>query len=261
MPSKINVFWFKRDLRLFDNEVLYAAINQQKPLLLVYFFEPSLLGDPHYSERHWRFVLESIQDLNSSLEHFNTLIITITKEVIPAFLKMLELADIDTVFSTEETGINRTFDRDKAFKRFCKENEIKWLEHQNGGVVRGLKNRENWRSLWDVYMVDRIKPINLSKAMFQEPHFIEELFQNYSNPPHYNSHPQIQKGGRRAGKIWEESFFNERLAFYSSYISKPENSRYGCSRLSPYFAWGCLSIREVYQRAKKLKKRINTSIN
>ncbi|RYZ54666.1 MAG: nucleoside-diphosphate sugar epimerase [Sphingobacteriales bacterium] len=30
-------------------------------------------------------------------------------------------------------------------------------------------------------------------------------------------------------------------------ISKPLDSRRGCSRLSPYIAWGCLSIRQVFQ--------------
>jgi deoxyribodipyrimidine photo-lyase len=51
-----------------------------------------------------------------------------------------------------------------------------------------------------------------------------------------------------------EDFFSERLQHYNKWISKPELSRIGCSRLSPYLAWGNLSIREVYQRLMNFKK-------
>jgi hypothetical protein len=37
----------------------------------------------------------------------------------------------------------------------------------------------------------------------------------------------MQKGGRNERKVWENSFFEERLEFYSFYISKPELAQYG----------------------------------
>lgn len=49
------------------------------------------------------------------------------------------------------------------------------------------------------------------------------------------------------------SFFSERVKNYNQHISKPELSRKGCSRLSPYLAWGNLSIRQVYQAAEMRK--------
>ena len=42
------------------------------------------------------------------------------------------------------------------------------------------------------------------------------------------------------------------------HISKPELSRTSCSRLSPYLAWGNLSVREVFQEGKKVKTKSNT---
>lgn len=54
--EKINLVWLKRDLRLTDHAPLQAALTSGRPTLLLYLFEPMLLGDAHYSERHWRFV-------------------------------------------------------------------------------------------------------------------------------------------------------------------------------------------------------------
>lgn len=59
--------------------------------------------------------------------------------------------------------------------------------------------------------------------------------------------PQFQKGGATLGNSYLKSFLTNRVQDYSKYISKPEESRKGCSRLSPYLAWGNLSLREVYQ--------------
>jgi deoxyribodipyrimidine photo-lyase len=49
-------------LRFVDNDALFAAHNSGLPLLLVYFFEPSVMNYDDADVRHWRFVYESIQD-------------------------------------------------------------------------------------------------------------------------------------------------------------------------------------------------------
>jgi deoxyribodipyrimidine photo-lyase len=60
------LFGLKGRLRLVDNEALFAAHNSGLPLLLVYFFEPSVMNYDDADVRHWRFVYESIQDLQKS---------------------------------------------------------------------------------------------------------------------------------------------------------------------------------------------------
>ena len=70
--STINILWFKRDLRLRDHAPLQAAIARgqrapKRPLLLLYCFEPSLMADPNYDLRHWRFVHECLADLQQQL--------------------------------------------------------------------------------------------------------------------------------------------------------------------------------------------------
>ena len=63
----MNVVWFKRDLRLTDHAPLAAAIARHEPLLLVYIIEPSLIKNPHYRGRHWHFIAQSLQAMNTEL--------------------------------------------------------------------------------------------------------------------------------------------------------------------------------------------------
>ena len=63
----INIIWFKRDLRFVDHEPLYLAQQEDIPILLLYFFEPSVMSYDDSDERHWRFIYESIQELQNKL--------------------------------------------------------------------------------------------------------------------------------------------------------------------------------------------------
>jgi len=253
--EKINVFWFKRDLRLQDNPTLNAALRQPEPLLLLYVFEPSLFEDAHYDKRHWQFVAESLVDLNTELRKYNTKILQVTSEVKPCFERLQQSFCINTVFSTEETGLKITYDRDLELFSFFKNAGITWREFQNNGVVRGLSSRQGWSDKWYRYMTARIEILDFKNTDVLSYDFVQnfqEQCSSFSGVDTQSNH-KFQKGGREEALKWKASFFNERLQFYNQYISKPNLSRYGCSRLSPYIAWGNLSIREVYQEVRNLK--------
>lgn len=251
----VNIVWLKRDLRLEDNEAIFRALSSGKPTLLLYVFENSLKEDKHYSERHWNFIKESIICLNRELEKYNTKVVTASGEVIKTFGVLQQFWRIDNVFSHQETGIRVTYERDKAFARFCKNNLIRWEESVNNGVFRGRKNRQNWAEDWENYMKQPLLPFNPTGDSFISLHQIAVLEQALQMEPLTTpENSRFQKGGSDFGKKYMASFFNERYKNYNSHISKPLLARKGCSRLSPYLAWGNLSVRQVWQYAKAFRK-------
>lgn len=250
----ITVVWLKRDLRLHDNEAIYNALQRKERVLLVYVFENMLLDDPHYSERHWNFIKQSLVDINNDLKKFNTKVLCVTDDVFNAFNKLQSQYHITHVFSHQETGLLVTFQRDKTFVRYCKNNLITWTETINNGVLRGLLNRENWFEKWEDYMYEpqlNFQPNAEQLITTEEIEALETYFTvtNLSTPKENN----FQEGGTKIGWKYANSFFEDRHKNYMFHISKPEASRSSCSRLSPYIAWGNLSIREVFQRAKQEK--------
>ena len=179
----INILWFKRDLRLRDHAPLRAAIAAGKPLLLLYCFEPSVMADPNYDLRHWRFVHECLTDLNRQLsavvrddtpvelvhewlpfefddaptpdisaEPGPAKLWIFQREVIDVLRAVQEQFTIDTIFSHEETGLRVTYERDKAVAAFCRDESIQWREFQSNGVVRPLRDRETWVADWQQTM-------------------------------------------------------------------------------------------------------------
>ena len=95
----INVVWFKRDLRLQDNEAIFNATKSDIPTLLLYVFEKSLENDSHYSQRHWNFIKQSLVDINKQLEQSNTQVLAVSSEVLQVFNILEETYKIETVYS------------------------------------------------------------------------------------------------------------------------------------------------------------------
>jgi len=245
--TDINVIWFKRDLRTTDHRPLEVAASSALPVIAIYIFEPELMNDEHYSERHWRFVSQSLADLQKRIP--STAFLTMNASALACFKQLNSIFSINEIWSYEETGIAKTFNRDKQIKDWCNAAQIKWSEYATGAVQRGLNNRSSWDKHWQKTMRQPVKDINIDSINWlQLPEKSTLSLPLFKIPEHWlTDHPSFQKGGQEAALAELESFFVLRGKHYASALSSPSASRDGCSRLSAYLAWGNISLREAYQ--------------
>jgi deoxyribodipyrimidine photo-lyase len=245
----INIVWFKRDLRFTDNEALFHAHQSGLPLLLVYCFEPSVMDYDDSDTRHWRFIYESLQDLQKKLNNIDREIYVFQSEIQPIFLSLFEQYDIKTVFSHQEIGNKITYDRDISMQEFFKAYHIEWKEFQMHGVIRKLKSRQDWDKRWEVVMRDTPKMLQETdlNLVALDNDFYTTLKGKPLSSEITTPNKNFQQGGETMAWRYLDSFVRERYVNYSKHISKPALSRKGCSRLSPYLAYGNISMRMVYQ--------------
>jgi deoxyribodipyrimidine photo-lyase len=253
--EKINVVWFKRDIRTKDHLPLNSALESGLPILLIYVFEPVLINSPQYDKRHWRFISQSLIDANKTLKTFGAEIFIHIGAITALFESILRFAEIDSVYSHMETGTWITYERDKMVKKFFKNHKISWKEYPQNGVLRVIKDRSNWTQNWNQYVNTPVFNPDFSKGSFYKVHEEFRLFGQEILPEWKTKKPQMQEGGESFGWRYLNSFLRERVNNYSKHLSKPEESRKSCSRLSPYLAWGNLTIKQAYQEAEKCKKR------
>jgi len=260
--EQVCLVWFKRDLRLHDHAPLQAAIETGLPVLLVYWYEPSLVEGPKskYSLRHWRFVWESLEEMQAQLKPLGTRVHILYAEVRDSLAQLSEQVDIQAIYSYQETGILTTYERDKAVAKWCKAKHIPWYETQYGAVVRRLGNRRNWRkiliqSLWapqTAMTLDRMQPYVLE----------EKAHEKLKGKPIPEEWKQVdstfQPGGETFGWRYLKSFLEKRHPNYHRHISKPLLSRTSCARISPYLAWGNLSLKQVFQATEQAKEGLPT---
>ena len=247
--GKCSVVWFKRDLRLRDHAPLTAALASRHPVLMVYLFEPELMDQPDWSLRHGQFVYQSIKDLNRQLADFGTSVLVAHQDALSFFQALSKIVSITGLFSHQESGNRASFDRDKHIAHWLKGQGIEWYEYPSNGVVRGLKGRMNWADLWKKTMKSpQIHP-DLSGLSIISPEVLAlncapQTFERLGLTQVVSG---FQPGGERYAHQYLDSFLRDRYKEYARSISKPEASRKSCSRLSPYIAYGNLSVRQVYQ--------------
>ena len=242
--QRVNIVWFKRDLRLRDHVPLAMAIRSGKPVILLYVVEPSLISDPHYDLRHWRFILESLNDLQYQLKPYNATLQVAYGEVIDVLQSMASQYAIETMLSYEEVGVATTFKRDIAVAQWCKQQGVAWKESPAGAVQRGLSHRLNWDANWKAAMLDDCDHPNLGQLQTITP-----SLPTFKPPQSWlTPHPLFQRGGAMMANRTLASFLQERGQHYMLGISKPHASRRACSRMSPYLAWGNISLRDMYQQ-------------
>jgi deoxyribodipyrimidine photo-lyase len=242
----INIVWLKRDLRSQDHAPLLKAECAGIPYLIIYLLEPSRIEYPDTSQRHLQFVYHSISSLDKVLSEFNRRVELFYAEAIDVFNYLIKDFNIISVFSYQESGIKGSWERDKKIKQFCNSNKIKWQESQRDGILRGIENRQGWNKKWHLKMHRPLiqNKYTISKETYLEhpflmPSMLESQLKDY--PGHY------QPPGEKNAWRYLNSFTNQRGFNYQRHISKPIESRVSCSRLSPYLAWGNMSIKQAFQ--------------
>ncbi len=251
----IDVVWFKRDLRIRDHTPLANALSRGRQVLLLHIYEPTDLAHLTTSNRHLTFRWQAWTALCEEVRALEWPVQTAVVHA-PALdvLKYLhEVSGIRTLYSYQETGLAHTFIRDQAITRWVRINEIPWHEQRQQAIYRGLKHRKKWANDWHNTMrggLTRASPgPNLER--FEVPEWppgwacVETPHVTHCNDP--GGCGPFQKGGEREARRYLQTFFEGRVKGYRRQIGRPLESRKSCSRLSPYLAWGCLSMRQVYQ--------------
>ena len=253
MKQSINIVWFKRDLRFTDHEPLFYAQQSSLPLLLIYIFEPSVMSFHDSDVRHWRFIYQSIQDMNDKLMELNSKVYIFHHEAHYVFSELIKNYTISTVYSHEEIGNTLTYQRDKSIKKVFKNNSIEWKEYQTNGIVRKLKSRQNWEQLWEHKMNEIPKLVDESNwNLLNIPPELYSTIKGNPLPTAFSiPNKNFQQGGETLAWRYLDSFIKTRYVNYSNHISKPLLSRKSCSRMSPYLAYGNISMRMIYQYVKQ----------
>ena len=111
MRSTINIFWFRRDLRLADNAGLYHALKASLPVVPIFIFDRDILDKlEDKADRRVQFIHDALQVIQQKLSDLDSTLEVYYGYPVEIFEKLSARYNIDTVFANhdyEPYGIER----------------------------------------------------------------------------------------------------------------------------------------------------------
>ena len=103
MQPDVNIFWFRRDLRLDDNAGLYHALKNGRPVLPVFIFDKIILDqlDDKY-DRRVEFIDDALQKMQQELEGWGSSLEIFYGSPEEVFKELIRKYKIEKVFTNHD---------------------------------------------------------------------------------------------------------------------------------------------------------------
>jgi deoxyribodipyrimidine photo-lyase len=258
------VVWFKRDLRVHDHEPL-ARAAEAGPVIALFVYEPSVLQAPESSSCHLQFINECLAELRTELARRGCPLLLRVGECPQMFAALDREFGFAAIWSHEETGLEVTYSRDRRMAAWCKANNKPWHEIPQTGVVRRLRSRDGWARQWDARMsrtlpltppqIETVPALRDLTTLAQQEPLRDAVSLGIRGLPK----PEVWAGGESKAQRTLESFLDERGRNYRIEMSSPVSAFDSCSRLSPYLAWGAISLRTVHQACERRRAELRSA--
>ena len=237
----INIFWFRRDLRLDDNIALDKALSSGLPVLPVFIFDTNIIDELPQDDARISFIHETLSDINSNLQKSGCSIYVLQGTPIEKWQELVAKFNINAVYinkDSEPYALNRDREVEEFLKRYgislfrfrdqviFEENEILKPDNKPYTIFTPYKNR------W-------LKKLNENPAVIS-PVKGEKLVKFYQCSYAF---PSLQETGFQKSSIRVRSFDVSVIPEYHKNRNLPAIDR--TSYLSPHLRFGTVSIRHI----------------
>ena len=124
MANKVNIFWFRRDLRLDDNVGFYNALKGDLEVLPIFIFDKEILDELPEDDARVTFIHETLQSMRKTLQNeFSSSLAMFHDTPENVFKELVKDYEIDTVFTNHDYEPYAK-KRDEAIGKLLKENDI-----------------------------------------------------------------------------------------------------------------------------------------
>jgi len=127
---KINVFWFRRDLRIDDNTALWEALNSDLPVLPVFIFDTNITNELFPEDPRIQFIYCKIAEIDKLFKRYGSSLKIFQCTPKEAFEQILNEFEIQNVY------INRDYEpyanqRDFDIKFFLKKRDVSLVDFKD----------------------------------------------------------------------------------------------------------------------------------
>ena len=268
--QKVNIIWFRRDLRLEDNQAVFEAVQAGEAILPIFIIDPYFYSWPEVGQKRVRFMFESLQNLHLNLLKLGSELVILegnSVEILSNLQKLLlsnnfrpnlyfnadvqteygKIRDLEVQTNWEKNHPNSLHIK-RAYFLQLQERTDNWhqeyIAYQNGPAFSHPNNVKTDSEI--VKLAKKLSNLTLAELKTKYQQFSAKT-QNLFN------------GGENEAHNVLKSFLDGRFEGYHWKLSRPYLAQLGStSQLSPHIMFGTISPRQVWQ-ATRTKLEFATS--
>jgi len=252
--KKVNLFWFRRGLRLHDNAAFYHALKSGIPVLPVFIFDKKILDNLHDKrDKRVAYIYETLDAINETLKKHKSSLYVLNDIPINAFETLCNDFDVMEVFTNHDYE-PYAIERDSNIKRFLDEKKIPFHAFKDQVIFEKAEvlkpNGEPYTIFTPYSNTWKQKLGNEEIKHFPSEKYLSNLFK--TKPFHFPSLKEI--GFEKNDFDFPKLNISEKLIRdYDETRNIP--SVEGTSFASMYLRFGTVSVRNLVKTALKTNEK------
>jgi deoxyribodipyrimidine photo-lyase len=247
--ENVNIFWFRRDLRIDDNHGLFQALNAGLPVVPVFIFDSSILAQfPNPNDARLTFIYQSLCGIDREFRKYNSSLQVYFSSPEVVFGRLAAKYAIQAVFFNADYE-PASVTRDQKVAKLLQNKGIEFLSFKDQVIFHQDEVIKANGSPYTVFTPYSKKWKEKLATQFVLEYFSE---QHLANLKHMSSEyfPELQEIGYQIQKILfpEKSFNPSLIENYALTRDFPDKT--GTSRLGIHLRFGTISIRKLTKFAQ-----------
>lgn len=251
--EKVNIFWFRRDLRTDDNHGFYQALNAGLPVVPLFIFDPEILRNfPNPNDARLTFIHRSLKELDREFRKYNSALQVYFSSPEVVFGRLTAKYEIQAVYTNVDYEPS-AIQRDEKIKNQLSAKSIEFhlfkdqvIFHQNE-IVKADGSPYTIFTPYSKKWKEKLAQITI-------PEYSSEKL--LANLKHLTSDyfPELEEIGYQPQRVVfpEKSVDSNLIENYGKTRDFPATK--GTSKLSIHLRFGTISIRKLTLQALKFSE-------
>lgn len=241
----INIFWFRRDLRLGDNTALNDALKRGLPVLPLFIFDTNITEELPADDPRISFIHNRLSEINNKLVNAGSSLLVLRGDPAEIWKNLAGSYDINAVFINKDYE-PYAIERDNKIEKILGDKKIPLLRFKDQVVFEEseiVKPDNKPYTIFTPYKKSWLR--EFMKTGYREGK--EPAAETGSYFRRIFPFPSLNEIGFRESNIKVRPFDLSVIRDYDKYRDYPSADR--TSYLSPHLRFGTVSIREIVRTA------------
>lgn len=250
MNKTYTLFWFRRDLRLFDNAGLFNALKHEENVLPIFIFDTQILKQLPQADLRVQFIHDTVAELKKELQERKCDLLVEQGTPQEVFEKLFEKYPVKAVYTNHDYEPYARA-RDEKIAKICAQRKVQFKSFKDQTIFEKSEIVTDQENPYTVYTPYKKKWLNALSPFYLKSYPVDLYEINFAKIKPSAIPSLASLGFKSQDFIFPESAVSASiLKGYAKNRDFPALD-HGTSHLGLHLRFGTVSIRELAREAKK----------